>query len=456
MLNSPIERSQVEALPPRLPKPTSHKLILPVRTPGLISAKAIKDKLQSSSSSSSSLTVSDSRKITASSKKTSKPSESSGPSAHSVAFKSSRSQYLGRCQNALENSKSLPGIKETTQAGAKDKGKSVSLAIQAKLNVQRREGLGANTKNKLIVEENDEHHINRTLKFQSIDQTSNQNKGGGDFFNAPQQKIQKYEAGERKLAPKPSVSDQRDRKLHSKDSYPGRDKVVNDLPGNNKVCYNIRKGSKTADTGKGKFILNNKNTSKKKLLEHGSYSKTRDSVDNMPVDKPKRHIRHNVAIRNHSRQPDDNISNAADVVSFTLTSPLIKPVRGSQPNNHEEEKIVKKRASVYPFSEAASGSGCKNLSSCKSNTIEGDHLGFLLELQLSELASETQSTYCKSSEGHGTAASLPDSIDSVSTSDESFVQSIEDEVSSSNPNCSVAGSQVPCIRHKLQVHCSYD
>lgn len=454
MLNSPIERSQVEALPPRLAKPTSHELISPVRTPGLISAKATKDKLQSSSSSSSPLKVSDSRKITANSKKTSKPSESSGPSAQSVAFKSSKSQYLGRCQNALENSKSLPGIKETTQAGAKDKGKSVSLAIQAKLNVQRREGLSANTKIKLIVEENDVHQINRTLKFRSIDQTSDQNKGGG-AFNAPQQKIQKYMASERKLAPKPSVSDQRDRKFHSKDAYPGQDKVVNDLPGNSKVCYNIRKGSKTAGTGKDRFILNNKNTSKKKLLEQGSYSKIRDSVDNMPVDKPKKHIRHNVAIRNHLRQPDDNISNATDVVCFTFTSPLIKPVHGSHSNNHEEEKIVEKRAYVYPFSEAASGSECKNLSSRKLNTIKGDHLGFLLKLKLRELASETQSTCCKSTEGCDTAASLPDSIDSASTFDESFVQSIEDEVSSSNPSCSVASSQVPCVRHKLQVHCSY-
>ncbi|XP_065029742.1 uncharacterized protein LOC103972401 isoform X2 [Musa acuminata AAA Group] len=450
MLNSPIERSQVEALPPRLAKPTSHELISPVRTPGLISAKATKDELQSSSSSSSPLKVSDSRKITANSKKTSKPSESSGSSAQSVPFKSSRSQYLGRCQNALENSKSLPGIKETTQAGAKDKGKSVSLAIQAKLNVQRREGSSANNKNKLIVEENDEHHINRTLKFRSIDQTSNQNKGGGDSFNAPQQKIQKYMASERKLAPKPSVSNQRDRKLHSEDAYPGQDKVVNDLPGNSKVCYKIRKGSKTAGTGKDRFILNNKNTGKKKLLEQGSYSKIRDSVDNMPVDKPKKHIQHNVAIRNHLRQPDDNTSNAADVVSFTFTSPLIKPVHGSHSNNHEEEKIVEKRAYVYPFSEAASGSECKNLSSRKLNTIKGDHLGFLLELKLRELASETQSTCCKSTEGRGTAASLPDSRDSASTFDESFVQSIEDELSSSNPNCSVASSQVPCVRHKLQ------
>ncbi|CAD5197324.1 unnamed protein product [Musa acuminata subsp. malaccensis] len=450
MLNSPIERSQVEALPPRLAKPTSHELISPVRTPGLISAKATKDELQSSSSSSSPLKVSDSRKITANSKKTSKPSESSGSSAQSVAFKSSRSQYLGGCQNALENSKSLPGIKETTQAGAKDKGKSVSLAIQAKLNVRRREGSSANTKNKLIVEENDEHHINRTLKFRSIHQTSNQNKGGGDSFNAPQQTIQKYMASERKLAPKPSVSDQRDRKLHSKDAYPGQDKVVNDLPGNSKVCYKIRKGSKTAGTGKDRFILNNKNTGKKKLLEQGSYSKIRDSVDNMPVDKPKKHIQHNVAIRNHLRQPDDNTSNAADVVSFTFTSPLIKPVHGSHSNNHEEEKIVEKRAYIYPFSEAASGSECKNLSSRKLNTIKGDHLGFLLELKLRELASETQSTCCKSTEGHGTAASLPDSRDSASTFDESFVQSIEDELSSSNPNCSVASSQVPCVRHKLQ------
>ncbi|URD80288.1 hypothetical protein MUK42_05216 [Musa troglodytarum] len=450
MLNSRIERSQAEALPPRLAKPTSHKLISPVRTPGLISAKATKDKLPSSSSSSSPLKVSDSRKITANTKKTSKPSESSGPSAQSVAFESSTSQYLGRCQNALENSKSLPGIKETTQAGAKDKGKSVSLAIQAMLNVQRREGLSANTENKLIVEENDEHQINRALKFQSIDQTSIQNKGGGDSFNVPQQKIKKYMASERKLAPKPSVSDQRDRKLHLKDAYPGQDKVVNDLPGNGKVCYNTRKGSKTAGTGNGSFILNNKNTGKKKLLEQGSYSNIRDSVDNMLVDKTKTHIRHNVARRNHSRQPDDNISNAADVVSFTFTSPLIKPVHGSQSNSHEEEKIVEKRAYIYPFSEAASGSECKILSSRKLNTIKGDHLGFLLELKLRELASEIQSTCSKSTEGHGTAASLPDSIDSASSFDESFVQSIEDEVSSSNPNCSVASSQVPCVRHKLQ------
>ncbi|WOL16440.1 hypothetical protein Cni_G25227 [Canna indica] len=465
MPSSPIERFQVEALPPRLAKPTSvshRKLLSPVKDSSFISTKIIEPavhkrsqgKIQSSKSSSSPLKDHDARKIISTPQKVSKPLETSRGPGYSVASKSL--QALGRRRNIFENAKSLNHTDETTQVSTKEKGKSVSLAIQAKLNVQRREGLSTNTINNIIMEEYEACHIERKMKVHVIDRTNDQKKStsGTDSSNVCRQNKQNYLLSKNKLTKEPSVSNQSGKKIFSRNDTPRKDKVINNLSGKCKGSYTVKKGSETVGTGKDRFSLNNKKICREGAIRERSYSKRIDSVDKFPVDKQIKHIQHNVVIGDHSRWADDGISYGAGVVSFTFTSPLSKPE--VQTSSHEGEKIDSNNGYSFHHRGIASASEDKRLSSSKLNTKEGDNLGFLVELKLRELTNRIQSPY-KPVNGGGISVLLSDSISSFDVPGfpspdnerESLLQPLDNEVCSSNSNCSVTNSQVPC-RHKLQ------
>lgn len=453
---NPIERFQMEALPPTLVKstpPAHHRKLSLVRNPGSVDGlepavrKKTWGKAPSSASSPSPSKVRESRKNIATSQTISMPSES------------------GKGLNVLENSKRLPGLNETTQSGAKEIRNSVSLAIQAKLNVQRKQCLSTKTRDKFVLEENEKCHTEQRLKFPSIDQTnaSELESSASGSSNVHLLNKTNCPSNKKKLASKPSVSSQSGSKILHPDFSPRKYKVTSRLAASKKEQQATAKGSDSFGAGKGRFILNDKRACKDISVEHRSNTKRNSYIHNFPDDKQRKHIQQNVVLRDNSKRRDDNTRHGADVVSFTFKSPLRKSVIESQPPSRKGENFGKTNCYNFrPYSGPASDLNDQSLSTLRLNVRGGDQLGVLLEMKLRELASGVQLPYCASVNGDGVAASIADSIGSACTFDipgnassecetESILQSLDEEVCSSNSNCSVTCAQVPCMRYKLQV-----
>ncbi|KAG6478981.1 hypothetical protein ZIOFF_062431 [Zingiber officinale] len=472
MPGSPIERFQVEALPPRLVKSisvTRHKLLSPVKNLGLDSVKIsepevqkkTKSKVQPSKPSPSPSEICDSTKIIATPPKPLKALEFPGRRIQSVSLKSSRSQALCR-RDISQNDKSLLSKDESLKSSPKGKNKSVSLAIQAKLNVQTRKGISPSTSNKFVSQEDNEFHSEKPLKFQSSNQTHTHNKGNSDAdsHNVHRPNKQDYLVTKSKLGQRLSVSDTSEGNALSRDGSSRNKKLVKDCVRNKKGRNNMIKGSEVSRVAKDRSMPNYK---KVVLVENNrSYCKRCDSVDNLPLDKQRKHIRHNVVVSDHSGWTNGNTTRDRDVVSFTFTSPLTKLHEYSPHYRNEGGKEGKKNGYRFcSYSGNSTDSDDKNFLPFNLNVKDGDHLGFILEQRLKELASMGGSPFCISVKDAGVVAHLSDSIDSASTSDapgvaytdyqsESFLLSFDDEVCSSASNSSVNNVWVPCKSDKLQ------
>lgn len=476
MPGSPIERFQVEALPHRLVKSisvTRHKLLSPNKNLGLDSVKIsepevqkkTKSKVQPSKPSPSPSEICDSTNVIATPSKPLKALELPRRRIQSVSLKSSRSQALCR-GDASQNDKSFPSKDESSKSGAKEKNKSVSLAIQAKLNVQTRKGISPSTSNMFVSQEDNEFHSGKPLKFQSNNQTHTHKKGNSDAgsHNVHRSNKQDSLVTKSQLGQKLSVSDTSEGNALSRDSSSRKQKLEKDCVRNKKGRSSMIKGSDVSCVAKGRSMPNYKKVA---LLENRSYCKRSDSVDNLSLDKQRKHIRHNVVVSDHSDRTNGNTTRDRDVVSFTFTSPLTK-LHGYSPHyRNEGGKEGKKNGHRFcSYSGNSSDSYDKNLLSLNLNVKDGDHLGFILEHRLKELASLTGSPSCISVKDAGVNAHVSNSIDSASTSNapgvaytdyqsESLLLSFDDEVCSSASNSSLNSVRVPCKRDKLQVCCPY-
>uniref|UniRef100_A0A0E0P3H5 DUF4378 domain-containing protein n=1 Tax=Oryza rufipogon TaxID=4529 RepID=A0A0E0P3H5_ORYRU len=114
--------------------------------------------------------------------------------------------------------------------------------------------------------------------------------------------------------------------------------------------------------------------------------KTRPS-DKDIADRSQRRVRHNIVIDEQSPFSMNKKKISTDIVSFTFTAPVDKPLSGYRLPNHLVEKQFMKNASSVPNS--------SETSSAKFDSIDGDYLGLLLEQKLRELTSGVRSPYCK-------------------------------------------------------------
>ncbi|XP_010931726.1 uncharacterized protein [Elaeis guineensis] len=454
MPNSPIKRFQTEALPPRLAKSvptTHHKLLSPIKNPGFFSVKnaahimeattkvlgpevqiSVMGRFQSFVSLSNPIKVCNSQEIMAASPRTTRLPESSRRHVESASMRSLRGQPVNRSWDGSEHTtvyRSSPITAETNSAGAKGKGRSISSAVQAKVIVQKREGLGTSNRSASVQKDNNECKSNRPLKNQSNNPKNNQQKRAAtNASSLLKQNNQKQNclASKNKLPSKPSVSNQQGRKILSGDASSRKNKIVNKLSGSTRISFS--KGDIiTSDNMEEGLSSDGKNfPCKKKMIEQGSSSKKSEAPDGILVDRHEKHVQHTVVVDEQPRWTGDKTRNGADVVSFTFTSPMIKPLPGSQISTHVVEKEDKHNG---PCSDTncqnhASDSDCRHLSSLRSDVIVSDSLGFLLELR--ELTSEAESPSCKLIRGSITATG-PVSQDSVSAIDTPSIAPTEHE-----------------------------
>ncbi|KAK1591176.1 hypothetical protein Q3G72_003422 [Acer saccharum] len=421
IISRPIEKFQTEILPPKSAKSipfTHHKLLSPIKSHGSIPTKNaahimeaaariiepgpqtnIRAKMPLVGSSSEPLRVRDLKEKVEASQKTSLVGPSSVPSkgrdlkekaeaAHNKTSRpveaSSRRPVESNAAKYLKGqslNKSWNGSVDTTSFRASDiedgassvksKGKSISLAIQAKVNVQRREGLSSSSSRSLVTQK--EHSdVKSSQPFKSQPNVQkNLNKKPSGVLRQNNQK-QNCVMDKDRLPSKPSVSNSQGRKMLSGDSSTARQRTLSRTVGNSKAGSR-KLGSDASDGDKGNSYSSTKNNvPRKKRSIDREFHYEKNQVDDMFIDRTQKTIQSNPVIDRHYTWAEDSKKKGMDVVSFTFTAPLTRSVSGPETSGQKLRELSKRtESSRHESFEAGSSSSSASIfpdsvSTCKT------------------------------------------------------------------------------------------
>ncbi|XP_022761258.1 uncharacterized protein LOC111307507 [Durio zibethinus] len=443
--SKPIEKFQTESLPPKAAKTipiTHHKLLSPIKSPGFIPAKDaahimeaaariispgpraisrpkmplvglssvpvkvhnFKEKMDAAQKmplvgSSVPLKVRDLKEKAEAAHKTSRLAETTTRPIESNASKYLKGHSLNKSWNGSIDTTS-PRTSDTEEISSvlKSKGKSISLAIQAKVNVQKREGLTSSSSRSLLEQkDHGEVKLNQPFKSQpsahkSLHKKSSMHNASGALKQNNQK--QNCRVDKEKLPSKPVVSNLHSRKMHSGDS--GRHKTSGKLFGNSKTGSR-KLGVGTTDSEKGGPYSGTKNPRKKRSIDRDFHFEKNHVVDHVLIEKNRKEDRA-ITERNFS-WIEDSKRKGMDVVSFTFTAPLARSMETSA-------QIAQKKNSICMDNRGKSlllDTESVKLSSLGHNVIRGDALSMLLEQKLRELSNAVESS-CQKSLNSGSAS----------------------------------------------------
>ncbi|KAL5541914.1 hypothetical protein UlMin_009624 [Ulmus minor] len=431
ILNRPLEKFQTEVLPPKSAKSipsTHHKLLSPIKGPGFFPSKnavhimeaaakmiepkpqatakakmplvgstsvplkvqALKEKVEASQkvplvgSSSATLKVREVKQKVEVAPRTSRLAEASQRPVESNAAKYLKGQSLTKSWNgSVDTPFRSPPDKEEGSSASKNKGKSISLAIQAKVNVQRREGLSSSRSE---VDQREQSEVQANHSFRSQPQrnlhkkSSMQNTSGVLRQNNQKQNCLTVKDN---LPSKPSVSNSQGRKVLPRDSS-SHQKSSTRSSGNTKI--GSRKSSLAMDDAKEEAPYSStRNFPRKKRMIDGDHCFNKnESVDNSLHTKNQKPVKASSVSDSCSNWAEDSRRKGIDVVSFTFTAPLTRSV----PASEISEQDVRRRngfSMEHQGKRMLVDSDSMKLSSLGYNVIGGDALSMLLEEKLKEL-----------------------------------------------------------------------
>uniref|UniRef100_A0A5B6YQY2 DUF4378 domain-containing protein n=1 Tax=Davidia involucrata TaxID=16924 RepID=A0A5B6YQY2_DAVIN len=429
----PIKRFQTEILPPKSSKTipiTHHRLLSPIKNPGFIPTKnaayimeaaakiieqspqsTAKGKMASFGSSSVPLRIRDLKKKIEATQKASRLPEASQRPKDRKGLPGDRSRSGSRdtqlCKASVDPEKS-------SSDSLKNKGKSVSLAIQAKANVQRREGLtSGGNRSSMNQKEDNEGKLGRFDKSQPNVQKRTSTSRTCGVLRQNNQK-QNCVSNKDRVSSKPLVSNQQDRKSLFTNGSLRPSKTVN------KVVVNSATGTRkmnsvATSTGKD-HSSKSKNSSRKRRPVSSDVHFDESVIDNdVLINKNERSVKCNVSVDGCMNWDAAERKDSMDVVSFTFTSPIKKPMPGSQSSGQVMEKNERFYANPYNDQPDLKNS---TLSSLGLNVIGGDTLSVLLEQKLEGLTCRVESSHCNSVNTGAASGSVSSLQDSVSTRNE--------------------------------------
>ncbi|KAL2338975.1 hypothetical protein Fmac_013421 [Flemingia macrophylla] len=407
----PIEKFQAEVMPPKSAKSiplTHHKLLSPIKSPGFVPTNnatyimeaaariiepgpqaTIKAKTSLVASSSVSLRVRDLKEKALASQKRPLSGSSSLTSRvrdlkekREVSHRNSRLSEPSQRSNESNDAKYLKGqslnkswngsvdapVRLPTQVEAdsslKNKGKSISLAIQAKANVQRREGLSIGSGKSLVEQKElcDLKKPQQPLKA-NVQKSSHKKSSGQDAASGVLRQNnlkQNCSMDKDKLPSKPLVSNSHSRKVLSGDSSCGRHRSSSSKSiTKSKVGLN-KSSMQVTDSEKEVLYTRANNFPRKKRSTDRDWNER--VVDNLFIDKNQKPVQSNLVINKHQGGTEEVKKNDSDVVSFTFTTPLTRSNSGFDIDSDSTRSPV-----VF-------------------NDIGGDALGILLDQKLKELS----------------------------------------------------------------------
>ncbi|KAK9161706.1 hypothetical protein Syun_008047 [Stephania yunnanensis] len=418
-INRPIQRFQTEILPPKSAKSipvTHHKLLSPIKSPMFIQSKNaaqimeeaakiivlgsqvnVKGRVTSAGSSSFPVKFQNVKKRLEAVQKSSNLHESNRGAVESKAVNYLKGQSLNKSWNGVQDEHAFTGSASregSNSTSLKNNKKSVSLAIQAKVNVQRREGMNSSSnKNMLNQKEQNEFQLNLPFKSQPGTQKNiqkksmNQNAAGVlRLNNHKQNRLTSRD----KTTLKPPVPRQRGKKPVPDSASSVQHKNLNKVTESSK--FGSRKiGIDTKDDEKEEVLSRGKNLRQKKRSIDGDLHP--DGTNDVLVGKSTKSNHLNTAIDGAMPLEAESKRKCMDVVSFTFTSPLARSMPMTQTTtqtmgNHN-------RIHVDSCSEHTPAQSSKS-SFLGLNAIRGDALSVLLEQKLRELTYGIESSSHKS------------------------------------------------------------
>ncbi|KAK6913711.1 protein of unknown function DUF4378, partial [Dillenia turbinata] len=409
--NSPIEKFQTEMLPPKSAKTipvTHHKLLSPIKSPGFIPSKdaahimeaaakiieqgphiSMKSKLPLVGSSSVPLKVRDLKEKVEATQRQFRDSEALRRPVESNAAKCLKGQALNKSWNEsvtrdMSRFRISPD-RDGNTVGPRNKEKSISLAIQAKVNVQKREGLNPNcSRNIQGQKEQNETKSTPPFKSQLNTQQSTQKKTSSNTSTVLKQNNQKQNCplDKEKLGAKPSQS----RNTVSGDPYVVRYKGSSKHAGSSKVVSR-KMALDVMDHEKEASSSRTKNLPRKKRSIDKNFQ-----LENSQAVGSEKAIQTNAVADRRFKWADDGRIKSTEVVSFTFTAPLSRSMLGSEPPT----QMVGTKCGLTADShgkEVLFDSENTKLSSLRYNVDGGDALSALLEQKLKELTYGVQSSH---------------------------------------------------------------
>lgn len=453
-VSRPIEKFQTEVLPPKSAKSipvTHHKLLSPIKSPGFVPSNnpayimeaaariieprpqaTVKPKTPSIASSSVSLKVRGLKeKVEASQKgplfglstvksrardlkekrevsqRTIRLSERSQKLVESNAAKYLKGQSLNKSWNGSTDS-SIGSTDAGEDFSLQNKGKSISLAIQAKVNVQRREGLSLNGSRGLVGQK-EHHELKPNPPLRTNVQKNLQKKSSVQGTNGVLRKNnqkQNCSVDKGKLPSKASISN--DRKVLSGGSSYGRHRTSSSRS-TGKPKTGTRKSSLGAsDCENEVFYTSTNNFPRKKRSTDKDWNDR--EVDNLFIDKTQKPIESNKGSFNWA---GEGKRKDMDVVSFTFTTPLARNNTGFETSrqvgqkgngcsldHHVKQVLIESDSAATPVG---------------YNVIAGDALSILLEQKLKELMYGADTPYNSSSKAWTSSSIASNSIDPISS-----------------------------------------
>ncbi|KAF7813554.1 hypothetical protein G2W53_034530 [Senna tora] len=431
-LSRPIEKFQTEVLPPKSAKSipvTHHKLLSPIKNPGFIptnnaayimeaAARIIepgpqattKAKTPQIASSNMSLKVRDlNEKVEASQKapligsssmtskvrgtkekrevshRTSMLGESSQRSVESNAARYLKGQPMNKSWNGCADTSKYPTDAEE-DSSLKRNGKSISLAIQAKVNVQRREGLSLNGGRSLVGQKEVKEHLefkpNQPIRTNTLKSMCKKPTGHNSSSALKQNNLkQNCSADKDKLSSKPLVSNSHCRKVLPGDSSYGRHRSSNSKSVGKSKVRSRKSGLEVTDSEKEVLYTSTNNFPRKKRSTDKEWNDR--VVDNLFIDKNKKHVHSNLVNSKNSSWTEEVKKKDMDVVSFTFTTPLTRNNPGFETSGQGGQKTNGLSLDHHIKRVLLDSDNPKSL--VGYNVTSGDALGILLEQKLREL-----------------------------------------------------------------------
>ncbi|XWS57447.1 hypothetical protein CRYUN_Cryun09bG0174900 [Craigia yunnanensis] len=486
--NRPIERFQTEILPPKSAKPipvTHHKLLSPIRSPGFIptknaayimeaAAKIIeaspqttsKHKVPSFGSSSVPLKIRYLKEKIEAAHKISRPQRPDEPS-ESVA-KLLKGQHKDKSYNKSDYAPTfrISGDSEKGSSNSwRNKGKSISLAEQARVNVQRKEGSfsSGNGSSANQKERNEAKRKQFSRSQADMQKTVEKGTSSNRTNNVLRQNNQKQNCISNRdySTSKTSTLDQQGRKARSINGTVGLNRTINKVTVNSE-SQSRKTGSVTTDSAKELSMSRRKKFPRKKRPVKEDLLSGETVSDNSSINGSERSIKCNVPTDGHLNQEAEKMKTSMDVVSFTFTSPITR----SMPDVPSTSRVAEKSSS---FDNDPSGDNdllflkSSGFSSPGFNIIGGDALSVLLEKKLQELTCRVESSNCNiiiertsSSPTSSLQNSVPSSGTVTATSVEHHKRLLVDldkdiSYSSGDFNCSSINNLGLDWRRKLQL-----
>ncbi|KAM0994780.1 hypothetical protein FF1_010290 [Malus domestica] len=438
----PIERFQTEALPPKSAKSipvTHHKLLSPIKSPGFIPPKnaayvmeaaskiieaspraSARSKVSSVGPSSIPLRIRDLKE------KMEAVHKASGPERPKEAsdFRYMKGLPSDRRHNGSDNvpvAKASVDSEKQSYRDVRNKGKSVSLAEQAKVNIQKREG-STSCRNRSFMNQKEQNEVkqNQFSKSKSSTQRSTHKRTSVESARtALKQNNQKQNcvSNRDKMTSKSMVPNQPTRRMRPPNGSTGPMKTVNKTIVSSEIGSG-KLGSRATANGKEFPLSTRKIVSGKVRSVHQDDHSEETVSDDSYIGGDEKSVKCNFSRNGCSNLGADNRNQGMDVISFTFTSPLKRSFSELQSpgqltsinNSFYIDSSGHNNQQFYPENFTLSSPGL--------NVIGGDALSVLLEQKLQELSCKVESSQRNQSSEvtSGTSTScLQDMVSSVAS-----------------------------------------